>query len=214
MYKKNHKSAHLFASYFFLFLVSISFGSCAYAAEPGGVPKKMQTKLGLYFTPAQAYEQIQKNGDKTLFIDVRDPIEVNFTGMPAVADANVPFKFADTTKFNLKKKQFNMVKNKNFVTDVDDRLKAKGLTKSDTVIMMCRSGPRGAKAVDALANAGYTNVYNLIQGYEGVAVKEGDKKGQRSINGWKNAGLPWDTPKSLDIKKMYGNPEPVKPKKK
>lgn len=188
--------------------------SNAYATDPTSIPKKKHTTLELYFTPTEAYNHMQKSGDRTLFIDVRDPIEVNYTGMPSVADANVPFKFADTSKFHMKKKQFNMKPNKNFVSNIDERLKSKGLTNSDTVILMCRSGVRSAKAANALAKAGYTKVYSLTEGFEGDSVKAGADKGQRTINGWKNASLPWDTPKSLDIKKMYDNPEPVIPKKK
>jgi len=183
--------------------------SGAYAANPAEVPKKKQTTLGLYYTAAEAYDHMQKHGDRTLFIDVRDPIEVNFTGMPAVADANVPLKFADTSKWSMEKKQFGMKTNPNFVAEVGARLEAKGLTKSDAVIVMCRSGPRSAKAANALAKAGYTKVYNLIEGFEGDAVKEGPNKGQRTLNGWKNAHLPWVPPKSLDVDKMYGGPAHV-----
>ena len=197
-----------------LALLTLMVTGNGFAADPAAVSKKMQTTLGLYFTPSEAYQHMQKHGDRTLFIDVRDPVEVNFTGMPSVADVNIPFKFADITKFHTKKKQFNMIANKNFVADVDKQLAVKKLTKSDTVIVMCRSGPRGAKAANALAKAGYSKVYNLIEGFEGAAVNKGPKKGQRTINGWKNANLPWDTPKSLDIKKMYGHPEPIAPKKK
>lgn len=82
----------------------------AYAASASDIAKKKQTKLALYFTPAEAYEHMQKHGNKSLFIDVRDPVEVNFTGMPTVADANVPFKFANTSKWHPKKKQFGMKK--------------------------------------------------------------------------------------------------------
>ena len=197
-----------------LTLLALMLTGNGFAADPVTVTKNMQTTLGLYFTPSEAYQHMQKHGDRTLFIDVRDPIEVNFTGMPSVADVNVPFKFADITKFNTKKKQFNMITNKNFVADVDKQLAMKNLTKSDTVIVMCRSGPRSAKAANALAKAGYTKVYNLIEGFEGAAVNKGPKKGQRTIDGWKNANLPWDTPKGLDINKMYGHPVAIVPKKK
>ena len=195
----------------FAVVFSLFMPLSTYAMDPANVPKKMQSSLGLYFSPAEAYEQMQKHGDKTLFIDLRDPVEVNYTGMPTVADANVPFKLVNTKKWNLKKKQFDMAKNKDFISGVDARLKAKGLTKSDTVILMCRSGPRGGKAANALSKAGYTKVYNLVEGFEGFAVKDGPKKGQRTINGWKNAGLPYDTPKGLDVSKMYGEPEPFMP---
>lgn len=192
--------------------LSLSAVSVPYAADSSSVPKKMQTELGLYFMPTEAYEHVIKHGNQTLFIDVRDPIEVNFIGMPTVADANIPLKFADTSKWHMKKKQFGMRSNKNFVADVDKRLNDKGLTKSNVVILMCRSGPRGAAGVNLLAKAGFTNVYNLIEGFEGVSIAEGPDKGQRTVNGWKNSGLPWDVPKSLDIKKMYGDPVPVVPK--
>lgn len=208
------RTIHLPILTILLTLLALMLTGNGFAADPVTVSKNMQTTLGLYFTPSEAYQQMQQHGDRTLFIDVRDPVEVNFTGMPSVADKNIPFKFADITKFHTMKKQFNMITNKNFVADVDKQLAVKKLTKSDTVIVMCRSGPRGAKAANALTKAGYTKVYNLIEGFEGAAVKKGVKKGQRTINGWKNANLPWDTPKGLDINKMYGHPEPIVPKKK
>ncbi|MEE8379941.1 MAG: rhodanese-like domain-containing protein [Gammaproteobacteria bacterium] len=184
------------------------------AADPANVPKKKRTTLGLYYTPAEAAEHMKKSGDRSLFLDVRDPVEVNFTGTPSVSDANVPFKFADTSKWHMKKKQFGMKKNKGFVSDVTARMKAKGLGKSDAIILMCRSGVRSGKAANLLAKAGYTNVINMIEGFEGDSISKGPNKGKRTINGWKNSNLAYDTPKSLDIRKMYGSPAPIKPKKK
>ncbi|MBN4079223.1 hypothetical protein JYT26_01140 [Beggiatoa alba] len=194
--------------------ISLCVVGSTFAADPANIPKKKRTTLALYYTPAEAYEHMQKDGNRTLFLDVRDPIEVNFTGTPTVADANVPLKFADTRKWHMKKKQFGMISNKNFVADVAERLKAKGLNKSDAIILMCRSGIRSAKAANKLAKAGYTNVYNMFEGFEGDSIKNGADKGKRTINGWKNSGLAWNTPRSLDINKMYGNPEPIKAKKK
>jgi rhodanese-related sulfurtransferase len=62
---------------------------------------------------------------------------------------------------------------------------------------MCRSGDRSARAVDALANAGFTNVYSQIDGFEGDLSKDG----RRDVNGWKNAGLAWTY--KLDKGKLY-----------
>lgn len=192
-------------------LLAYSLLNSAYAEN---IVKKKQTTLGLYFTPKQAHDHMIKQGEKTLFIDVRDPVEVSYIGMPSIADANVPLKFSDTSKWHMKKKQFGMKLNGNFVAGVEQQMKAKGLTKSDTVILMCRSGVRSAKAVNKLAKAGFTNVYNLFEGFEGDSVKKGSNKGRRTVNGWKNAGLPWSPPKSLDISKMYGNPSKIVVKKK
>ena len=70
----------------------------------------------------------------------------------------------------------------------------KGLAEpTDTLMLMCRSGGRSAKAVDQLAAAGFTNVYNITDGMEGDKVKDPESvfHGKRVKNGWKNWGLPW-----------------------
>ena len=56
---------------------------------------------------------------------------------------------------------------------------------------MCRSGGRGAKAVNLLAKAGYTKVYNIYDGLEGDTIDKGDSynHGKRVLNGWKNSKL-------------------------
>ena len=92
-------------------------------------------------------------------------------------------------------------KNTNFVADVEARLKQKKLTKDSTVILMCRSGKRSATAVNTLADAGFTKVYSVVDGYEGDKAKDGENKGKRTVNGWKNSGLPWTY--SLDRDLLY-----------
>ena len=48
-------------------------------------------------------------------------------------------------------------------------------------------------AVNQLAKAGFTNVYNIVDGMEGDTVDDAGSvfAGQRLRNGWKNAGCPW-----------------------
>ena len=48
---------------------------------------------------------------------------------------------------------------------------------------------RSAEAVDTLADAGFRNVYSMIDGFEG----DKGNGGRRTVNGWKNAGQPWTT---------------------
>ena len=43
---------------------------------------------------------------------------------------------------------------------------------TDTLLVTCRSGGRSALAVNGLAKAGFTNVYNIIDGFEGDMVAE------------------------------------------
>jgi rhodanese-related sulfurtransferase len=191
-------------AFFAMSLLTLS-GSVLADAAPADdwstLSEKKQTKLGLYVTAEQAYKMTMDNMDKTLFLDIRTPSELNYLGAPTVMDAHVPKVFMDTTEWNDKKHRYKRSENKNFVADVDAQLKKKGLTKSDTVILMCRSGKRSATAVNVLADAGYTRVFSVVDGYEGDKAKEGDHKGQRTVNGWKNSGLPWTY--SLDRDYMY-----------
>ena len=77
----------------------------------------------------------------------------------------------------------------------------------DTILVTCRSGGRSAIAVNLLAKAGFTQVYNIIDGVEGDAVNEVASVfvGQRLKNGWKNSGCPWTytlTPERLLLSKV------------
>jgi rhodanese-related sulfurtransferase len=86
------------------------------------------------------------------------------------------------------KKQFKMRPLPDFVTRVKNVAKP-----DDTLLVMCRSGGRSALAVNALGQAGFRNVYNIIDGMEGDAVNDPNSVflGHRLVNGWKNSGLPW-----------------------
>ncbi len=170
------------------------------AIDAAQVPEIKRSQLGLYLTAAEAYETASK--EKVLFIDVRTRAEVNFLGMPTVADANIPYMEMDNMySWDEKKGVFKLEPNSGFVTEVQDRLKQKGLDQNSKIILMCRSGDRSVKAVDLLAKVGYKNVYSVVDGYEGDVAKDGEHKGQRVVNGWKNSKLPWSY--SLTKQKMY-----------
>lgn len=178
-----------------------SFVGAAHSANAPTDPKK-QTPWGLYLTSEETYEMKQRLGKQMLFVDVRDPIEIMFTGFTDVVDINIPFKLADRTEWNTKKPVFQMVENPNFEKDIEAALEARKLNKNVPVVIMCRSGgTRGAPATKRLEGKGYTNVYVVTDGFEGGTVKEGDKKNWRLKNGWKNAGLPWSY--KLNKEKMY-----------
>ena len=53
------------------------------------------------------------------------------------------------------------------------------------LVFLCRSGQRSIAAATAAAQAGFT-AYNVLEGFEG----EPDRYGERTVNGWKNRGLP------------------------
>jgi len=56
------------------------------------------------------------------------------------------------------------------------------------LLFMCRSGVRSDEAARAAHEAGFTAVYNVLEGFEG----ERDAAQQRGrVNGWKARSLPW-----------------------
>ncbi|WP_180027589.1 rhodanese-like domain-containing protein [Acinetobacter sp. YH16032] len=58
----------------------------------------------------------------------------------------------------------------------------------DIILLMCRSGKRSAAAASVAYNAGFTNVYNIDQGFEGDL----DPNSHRgTYNGWRFHNLPW-----------------------
>jgi len=53
------------------------------------------------------------------------------------------------------------------------------------LVGLCRSGQGSIAAAIAATQAGFT-AYNVLEGFEG----EPDRYGERTVNGWKNRGLP------------------------
>lgn len=149
------------------------------------------TKLGLYMTPQQAHAYKTANPETTLFVDVRTPEELIYVGAPTSIDANVPISILNTKVWNDEYGQYAMEPNRTFVADIEQRLAKMGLNKDSTVILSCRSGSRSAAGVNVLAASGFSKVYNQVEGFEGDTAQAGDSKGQRTVNGWKNSGLPW-----------------------
>ena len=160
----------------------------AMSAAALDVPKEKQTKLGKYLAAKEAFDIVQTERAKTLFIDVRTRAELQFVGMTHEIDGQVPYvelnEFGEWDEAN---KRFKLDANPVFSQSVEKLLVAKGLTKADRVIVMCRSGDRSARAANLLADAGFANVWNQVEGFEGDLSKDG----RRTVNGWKNAGLPW-----------------------
>ncbi len=126
-----------------------------------------------HLTPREAWPLVQQRPD-ALFIDVRMEIEALYVGRPPgvaiipwyeypdmVAD---PIGFANTV-----------------LREAQD--------PSRMVIIICRSGKRSVDAGLALEAAGFTDVVNVLHGFEG----ELDDHFHRStISGWRFDGLPWE----------------------
>jgi len=175
----------------------------AFTRPEAGVPAAKRTTCGLYATAQDVYDMVKDAPDKVLFIDVRTPAELQFIGMPTLVDANVPVMLETSPpQWDDVNSTFKLAPNPKFVEGVDARLARKGLTRDDRVILICQGGVRAARAANLLTQAGYTKVYTTIDGFEGDPAPDGSHKGERIVNGWRNAGLPWTA--RLDRSKMFG----------
>jgi rhodanese-related sulfurtransferase len=186
---KSHPIFRVAAALIFCCLVSLSFVVTASAGEDvtkPDLPEGKQTSLGLYVTAAEAYDKWQAAPDSVKVFDVRTLEEYLFVGHAPMA-WNIPLLF-QTDDWDAEKGRFAMHPNPDFLSLVKEVAQP-----TDTILVMCRSGGRSAMAVNALAEAGFTNVYQVTDGMEGDSVKDPLSvfQGQRLKNGWKNSGLPW-----------------------
>lgn len=167
------------------------------------LPEIKRTKLGLYLTPQQAYDMKKANPKGVALFDVRTRAEAMYVGWPGDADALVPFVEHPElmTEWDDKRHMYKLEPNQDFVPELERRLKDMGLAGDATIILICRSGDRSSKAADRLQAAGFGKVYSVAEGVEGDTAKDGAQAGQRVVNGWKNANLPWTY--KLDKAKMY-----------
>lgn len=169
--------------------------------DPATVPEIKQSDLKLYLSAKEAYD-MKKGNDKVVLIDVRTPEELQYVGNAgAMLDGNVPYILNDISGYDEKFKHYKIAPNSDFVTAVSEIVSKKGGSKDSEIILMCRSGDRSSKGASLLGKAGYSKVYTVVDGFEGDKAGDGANKGKRTVNGWKNANLPWDY--KMDKDKMY-----------
>jgi rhodanese-related sulfurtransferase len=108
----------------------------------------------------------------SVLVDVRDPVEFAFVGHP-IGAVNIPWKFAP-----------EMRPNPEFV----EQVRRVAPDTATPVFLLCRSGQRSLDAANALAAAGYQNLTNIEEGFEGPLDGE---KHRSSVGGWRFHGLPW-----------------------
>jgi rhodanese-related sulfurtransferase len=76
-----------------------------------------------------------------------------------------------------------LIKNPRFIRELENKL-----PKDAVILLLCRSGKRSAAAATAATAAGFKNVFNVREGFEGDL----DEKQQRGASGgWRQRGLPW-----------------------
>ena len=124
-------------------------------------------------TPQQAWALLQEGAAQ--LVDVRSAEELKFVGQ---VPGSQHVAWATGTA---------LTRNPRFVRELEAKL-AKAGGKDAVVLLLCRSGKRSVLAAEAAARAGFTNVYNVLEGFEG----EIDAQGQRGHgDGWRFHSLPW-----------------------
>ena len=122
--------------------------------------------------PRGAYEILQIN-PSALLIDCRTEFEFLYVGHP-IGAINVEWQTAPDFDYN-----------PNFVGGV---MKEAAGDRNRPVLLICRSGRRTLEAASALEAAGFTDVTNVLEGFEGDLDKNHHRS---SVGGWRKAGLPW-----------------------
>jgi len=127
-----------------------------------------------HLLPRQAWDLIRSRPD-ALFVDVRMEIEYLYVGHPPGVVHVAWYEYPDLHAHP-----------DDFVRRVG--LEAGGRTDVP-VVLICRSGKRTVEAGQVLEAAGFTDVVNVLHGFEGDL----DEHFQRSrLNGWRFDGLPWE----------------------
>ncbi len=121
--------------------------------------------------PTEAY-QILQLAPGAKIVDVRSKAELDFVGRVPGA---IEIEWASYP---------GMVLNPNFMAALQQQVDKEAL-----VMFLCRSGARSHSAAIAAEQAGYNEVYNILEGFEGD--KDANKH-RNSTGGWRAAKLPWE----------------------
>lgn len=124
-----------------------------------------------HLTPEKAHEILQSDPN-VLLVDCRTEIEFYFVGHPVDA---VNIEWSTAPDFEV---------NPHFAGEV---LRMAG-ARTRPIILICRSGKRSVDAGLELEKHGFTNVSNVLEGFEGDLDRDHHRG---TLGGWRMRGLPW-----------------------
>ena len=117
-----------------------------------------------------------KDDPETVLLDVRSMVEWAYVGIPDLASIN---KDVVTIEWSKMTGQPNAAFSKQL---------EQAVPKDKKLLVICRAGVRSHAACQAAEQLGYTDVYNIEDGFDGALDENGHRK---SISGWCASGLPW-----------------------
>jgi rhodanese-related sulfurtransferase len=121
-------------------------------------------------TPNEVYDVLQKTQHAVL-VDVRTSAELELVGR-VPGTVNIEWAFYP-----------GMVANPDFASHLEMQVDKEAL-----VVFMCRTGGRSHNAAMLASKLGFSEAYNMLEGFEGEANAE---RQRTLVNGWRHAGLPW-----------------------
>ena len=125
-----------------------------------------------HLKPVAAHAFLQQRPD-ALLVDCRTEMEFFYVGHPVGA---VHIAWHEPP---------NWEANPNFAAEVFKEAQ----DKTRPVLLICRSGKRTLDAGAALEANGFTEVINVLEGFEGDLDENFHRN---TLNGWRVAGLPWE----------------------
>jgi rhodanese-related sulfurtransferase len=125
-------------------------------------------------TPQEAFALLQLDAGVKL-VDVRTNAERDWIGRPAIPESQ-----HGAVQWSLYP---GGAPNPDFATQLQQ-----AADKEDVVLFLCRSGVRSRHAARVATELGYTNAFDILEGFEGDRDGEGHRK---TVGGWCKAGLPW-----------------------
>jgi rhodanese-related sulfurtransferase len=189
----------------FFFLVGVALICNTVGAGYAQEPKRIMS--------IEAFDMLNTVPD-TYLLDIRTRPEYQFVGHPFKA-YNYPYLFFTTTFVKDEEKPgYQLVKNKAFLEQI-----GKAFKKTDNLLLLDRDGTRSAQAAKELLAAGYKNVFDVYDGFEGSEFPTFDEPNkhkyyrqlakrnnvygfeQRRHSGWQFWGLPWTY--DMDPKYVY-----------
>ena len=125
-------------------------------------------------TPREAYQLLQLEPGARL-VDVRTDAERHWVGQVALAPGQHAAVEWSSWPGGVANPQF-----------VEQLCEVAG--KNDLLLFLCRSGVRSRHAARLAAEHGFTNAFDVLEGFEGDKDGAGHRK---NVAGWCKAGLPW-----------------------